>query len=48
MGYDERGEEVETVCVALWMLCDEEVADDNTNKDDEDLDEGDVEIADHV
>lgn len=48
MSYDERGEEVETVCVALRMLSDEEVADDYTNKDDEDLDEGDVEIADHV
>lgn len=30
------------------MLSDEEIADDNPNKDDEDLDECDVEIADHV
>lgn len=30
------------------MLCDEEVADDYSDQDDEDLDEGDVEVADHV
>ena len=30
------------------MLCDEEVADDYSDQDNEDLDEGDVEVADHV